>query len=211
LGLIATRSISKEIEGIHELVTKNKENIIAGQKAYAALSILRKDPQDAVAKSTFERYKASLGYGLLLKRYAEDVTSASAEQIDKAAWDTVPKVKPLFWAFRIMMMLGFWFIALFAIAFYFSMKHKLNTPWFLKLAFYSLPLPWVAIELGWFVAEYGRQPWVIDGILPTFMGVSSIGVSDVTISLVGFLIFYTGLAIVEMMLMMKYIRLGPES
>ena len=82
--------------------------------------------------------------------------------------------------------------------------------WFLRTLFYSLPLPWVAIELGWFVAEHGRQPWVIDGVLPTYLGTSSLTASDLWISLGGFILLYTGLAIVEVFLMVKYIKLGPE-
>lgn len=69
----------------------------------------------------------------------------------------------------------------------------------------------MAAEVGWVVAEYGRQPWVVDGYLPTFMGVSSLPSSSVWMSLVGFVFFYTVLAVVEMYLMIKYIRLGPEN
>ncbi len=78
------------------------------------------------------------------------------------------------------------------------------------MAFFSLPLPWVAAEVGWVVAEYGRQPWVVDGYLPTFMGVSSLTSTDVWISICGFIFFYSMLAVVEVYLMVKYIRLGPE-
>ena len=70
---------------------------------------------------------------------------------------------------------GFYFILLFALGFYLSVVHKLHTSrWYHRIAFYSLPLPWVAAELGWIVAEYGRQPWVVQGMLPTFMGASSL-------------------------------------
>jgi cytochrome d ubiquinol oxidase subunit I len=86
----------------------------------------------------------------------------------------------------------------------------LKNRWFLRVALFSLPLPWIAAEMGWIVAEYGRQPWVVDGLLPTFMGVSSVSVTNVWISLSGFILFYTALAIVEVYLMVKYIRLGPE-
>jgi cytochrome d ubiquinol oxidase subunit I len=64
--------------------------------------------------------------------------------------------------------------------------------------------------LGWFVAEYGRQPWTIDGVLPTYLSVSSISAGSVITSLAGFVLFYSTLAVVEIYLMVKYIRLGPE-
>ena len=81
----------------------------------------------------------------------------------------------------------------------------------MKLALYGIPLPWIAIECGWFVAEYGRQPWAIAEILPTQLGVSSLSIGTVWASLIGFILLYTGLFVVEMYLMFKYARLGPSS
>jgi cytochrome d ubiquinol oxidase subunit I len=119
-------------------------------------------------------------------------------------------VPVLFWSFRIMVALGFYFIFLFAAAFLVASRRRLRqNPWLLKLAFYSLPLPWIAAELGWIVAEYGRQPWIIDSVLPTFLGASNVPAYNVLLSLGGFVLFYTALAIVEVWLMLKYIRLGP--
>ena len=107
--------------------------------------------------------------------------------------------------------LGFYFIAMFALAFWFASRRELEKhKWFLHVVFLSLPLPWIAGELGWTVAEYGRQPWIIEGVLPTFLGVSSVSVSQVSFSLTGFVLFYTALAVVDVWLMVKYIRLGPD-
>jgi cytochrome d ubiquinol oxidase subunit I len=75
----------------------------------------------------------------------------------------------------------------------------------------SIPLPWIAIEFGWIVAEYGRQPWAISEILPTFLATSSLTVNDILISLTGFIVFYTGLAIVEGWLMIRFVKQGPSS
>jgi cytochrome d ubiquinol oxidase subunit I len=117
----------------------------------------------------------------------------------------------LFWSFRVMVLLGFTFIAMFAFAFWLSAVQRLERyRWFLRTAFLMLPLPWVAIELGWIVAEYGRQPWAIEGVLPTFLGVSATAASNVVSSLVGFVVFYTALAIVDGFLMARTIRLGPD-
>ena len=110
-----------------------------------------------------------------------------------------------------MVALGLFFIALFATAFYLASRHRFErTRWFLKLAFFSMPLPWIAAELGWVVAEYGRQPWSIDGVLPTFLGVSTLHAGSLIASLVGFILFYTTLAVVEVYLMVRMIRRGPE-
>lgn len=209
LGLIATRSVDKQVPGIEELVAEAKQRIRKGINAYQALQVLLQDKHNAVAKMTFEQYGADLGYALLLKRYTDKVVDATPEQINAAAWDTVPNVAPLFWSFRLMVACGIFFIALFAAAFYLASRRRLETRWFLWTAAASLPLPWIAVELGWFVAEHGRQPWAIEGILPTYLGTSSVAAHDLWLSMGGFVFFYTALAIVEVYLMVKYIRLGP--
>lgn len=210
LGLIATRSFNTPLPGINQLVDENKTRIERGMKAYAALKTLQKDKTDPSALLEMEKYEADLGYGLLLKRYTNNVVDATPDMITQAANDTVPRVAPMFWSFRVMVFSGFYLIFFFATAFYLSAKKRLNTPWFLKMALVSLPVPWIAIELGWFVAEYGRQPWSIQGVLPTFLGVSSVSSSNVLFSLIAFIVFYTSLAVIEVFLMKKYIRLGPD-
>lgn len=211
LGLIATRSLHTPVYGILDLVEESKARIKSGQLAYSALSALKIDPQDKNAENLFDANQSNIGYGLLLKKYTDDVLHATDEQIQKAAWDTVPNVFTLFWAFRIMVACGLYFIILFALAFYLAQKRQLDKHrWFLWIALFSLPLPWVATQVGWIVAEYGRQPWLVEGLLPTFMGVSSLNAGSVFISLAGFIFFYSALAIVDLVLMVKYIRLGPE-
>lgn len=210
LGIIATRSLDTELEGIDELVETGKTRIQKGISAYGALKKLQKNPDNAEAKRIFEREGEYLGYGLLLKNVTDDVLSATEKDIAKAAESLHPDVLPMFLSFRIMVACGFYLIFLFIVGFYLSAKRKLDTKWFLKMAFWSLPLPWIAAEFGWFVAEYGRQPWAVEGILPTFLGVSSVSKGQVLTSLAGFVIFYTVLAIIEVYLMVKYIRLGPE-
>jgi cytochrome d ubiquinol oxidase subunit I len=211
LGLIATRSLDTPVPGINDLVAQNQQRIQDGMEAYSALRVLLKTPNDKNAQKQLADHQNNLGYSLLLKRYTPNVVDATPEQIKKAAWDTVPNVAVIFWSFRIMVGCAFFFLGLFAWAFYLSCKRTLEKKWFLWTALLSLPLPWVASEMGWLVAEHGRQPWAIDGVLPTFLGTSSLATSDLWISLSGFVIFYTALAIVEVYLMTKYIRLGPES
>ena len=123
----------------------------------------------------------------------------------------MPDVLPLFWSFRLMVGLGFLFVLFFAASFYFSARRKLHEQrWLMTIAVAMLPTPWIAAELGWIVAEYGRQPWVVDGVLPTFLAVSNVPASNVVASLTGFVIFYTALAIADAYLMVKYARLGPD-
>ncbi|MDR3368527.1 cytochrome ubiquinol oxidase subunit I [Rhodoferax sp.] len=212
MGIIGTRSLSKEIPGIHEIKAKNRERIVLGIQAVNALEALRANRDNVAAKSLFEKYKADLGFGLLLRKYVLDVNQATPEIVDQAVNDTVPRVLPMFWGFRIMVGLGFAMLMLFGLAFYGTLKTSVEQkPWLLKWALWMLPAPWLACELGWFVAEYGRQPWSIYGVLPTHMSVSTLSVGNVYGSLAGFIGFYTVLLVVEMFLMFKFARMGPGS
>jgi cytochrome bd ubiquinol oxidase subunit I len=211
LGLIATRSTDTEVPGIFELVEHARQRIINGIPASTALRALRQNPNDQGARDALKAHAEDLGYALLLRKYVDDPSQASAAQIEKAAWDTVPSVAPIFWSFRVMVALGTFFILLFAIGFYLAAKRRIvQSRRFLTVALWSLPLPWVAAELGWFVAEHGRQPWSIEGVLPTFLAVSPIPASSVALSLTGFAVFYTVLAVIDIFLLKKYVRLGPS-
>ena len=212
MGLIGTRSVSKEIPGIVEIKAKNRERIISGIEAVQRLEALRKNPSDPELKARFEERKNDLGFGLLLKKYTKDVSAATPEMVDQAVNDTVPRVSPLFWSFRVMVGLGFLMLALFGFAAWYSVKGSFaDHRWLLRAALWSLPLPWIASELGWFVAEYGRQPWTIYGVLPTHLSVSTLSVGSLYGSIAGFVGFYTILLIVELYLMVKFARQGPGS
>jgi cytochrome d ubiquinol oxidase subunit I len=211
LGLIATRSLDKEVPGIKELVAHAEQRIKNGLIAYDALEKLRADPSSAAEKARLDATAADLGHALLLKKIRPDVRNATPEEIAKAAWSTVPAVSPLFWSFRFMVGLGFYFIALFAIAFVLASKRRLDRyRLFLWAALLSLPLPWIAAELGWIVAEVGRQPWVIEGVLPTFLAVSNLSAANVWTTLIGFVVFYSTLAVVDIFLMVKTAKAGPQ-
>ncbi|MDD5363826.1 MAG: cytochrome ubiquinol oxidase subunit I [Gallionellaceae bacterium] len=210
LGLIATRSTSKEIPGIKEIRAANQARVESGIVAVKALERLRKG--DLEARAAFEAHRKDLGYGLLLKKYSPDVALATPAMIEQAAHDTVPKVAPLFWSFRLMVVLGFAFAALFTLSFWYSLKGSFaDRKWLLRWAVLFIPMPWIAAELGWVVAEYGRQPWSIFGILPTHLSTSTLSVGSLYGSIAGFLGFYTLLLVAELYLMFKFARLGPSS
>jgi cytochrome d ubiquinol oxidase subunit I len=209
LGIIATRSFDAPVQGIDELVARAQTRIKSGIVAYDALERVKANRSDIKARIDLETHAHDLGYALLLKRYVSDPRKADDAQIAKAAADTVPGVVPLFWTFRIMVALGFYFIALFAAAFWYTSKLDFSRTWLLRLFLWSVPLPWLAAELGWFVAEYGRQPWAIDGVLPTFLASSSVSLAQILFTLCGFVLFYSSLAVVDFILMRKYVRMGP--
>ena len=211
MGIIGTRSLDKKIPGFDELEPRIAKRILNGVVAVNALEALRKEPKNAELLEAFNAVKDDLGHGRLLKKYVDDVNKATPEMVAKAVDDAIPAVFPLFWSFRLMVGLSGIFLTMLVTAFYFSIKNDLNKPWLLRWAVLSIPLPWIACELGWFVAEYGRQPWTINNVLPTYLSTSSLSTGSLLFSLAGFLLFYSLLLVIEIFLMFKYARLGPSS
>lgn len=212
MGIIATRSLDGQVTGISELIAEHKVRIRQGIHAYALLERLKSGDKSPELEAEFDALKVDLGYGLLLKPYTDKVVDASEAQIHAAALDSIPSVAPMFWSFRFMVGSGMIMLLVFAAAFWQSTRHKIaEKKWVLRAALYSLPLPWVAIECGWFVSEFGRQPWTISEVLPTYMSASSLTAADLWFSIISITIFYAILLVIELFLMFKFVRQGPSS
>ncbi|WP_299599425.1 cytochrome ubiquinol oxidase subunit I [uncultured Microbulbifer sp.] len=212
LGIIATRSLDEEVMGFDRIIPENEQRIRRGMQAFALLEQLRGGDTSQETKNAFADLQADLGYGLLLKRYTEKVTDATDEQIRMAAERSIPRVAPLFWCFRIMVASGFIMLFVFIAAFIQSTRHRsAGNRAVLYTCLWALPLPWIAAECGWIVAESGRQPWSIAEVLPTYMSASSITRGEVIGSLTAIIAFYTALAVIEVYLMLRFTRLGPSS
>ena len=212
MGIIATRTLDEEVTGIKDLIKDHEVRIRNGMVAYGLLEKLRAGDKSAEVREQFEATKIDLGYGFLLKRYTDKVVDATEEQIKAASYDSIPTVAPMFWSFRIMVAAGVIMLFVFAAAFWQSTRHQIaEKKWVLRAALYSLPLPWIAIEAGWFVSEFGRQPWTISEVLPTFMSASSLTTTDLWFSIISITVFYTILLVIEAFLMFKFARLGPSS
>ena len=212
MGLIATRSIDKQVMGIQDLLVENEARIRNGMQAYAILEKLRSGEKTSEDVDAFEKVKKDLGYGLLLKQHTENVVDATEAQIKQAAKDSIPQVAPLFWSFRIMVGCGILMLFIFGAAFYQTCRQKIDQrPWVLKLAVFGIPLPWIASEAGWFVAEYGRQPWAVGEILPVHMAASNLPASEIWFSMGLVVLLYTVFLVIEVYLMQKFVRLGPSS
>jgi cytochrome d ubiquinol oxidase subunit I len=123
----------------------------------------------------------------------------------------IPPVTPVFLSFRIMVGLGTLFIFLIILAWWLAKKDKLlNHRGFLRIMLYSLPLPSIAIQVGWIVAEVGRQPWIVYGLLKTNDAVSkNLTIGDVVLTLGIFIVLYTALAVLDFTLLTYYARKGP--
>ncbi|MFJ3485066.1 cytochrome ubiquinol oxidase subunit I [Pseudomonas sp. NPDC090202] len=212
MGIIATRSVDKQVTGIKDLVIEHQGRIRNGMLAYDLLGKLRAGDKSEQTLTAFNAVKKDLGYGLLLKRYTDKVVDANEQQIKQAALDSIPKVASIFWTFRLMVLSGVLMLLLFACAFWASArKNESKKRWLLKWALFSLPLPWIATQTGWWVAEHGRQPWSIGEVLPVHLSASTLSTGDIMGSILALVGFYTVLLVIEMYLMIKFARLGPSS
>ncbi|HHQ4507764.1 cytochrome ubiquinol oxidase subunit I [Aeromonas hydrophila] len=212
MGIIATRSLDEQVTGLKDLKARHEERIRSGMLAHEALEAMRADGNNQAARATFDRHRQDLGYGLLLTPYAKEIGKADEAAIAKAVADSIPQVAPLFWSFRLMVGIGVVLLALFAAAFLQLCRGKLvQSPRLLKALFWSIPLPWIAIEAGWFVAEFGRQPWTISDVLPVSASVSLLTPGQLWFSLISICLIYTSLLVVELFLLRHVIRKGPAS
>ncbi|MFN8239344.1 MAG: cytochrome ubiquinol oxidase subunit I [Bacteroidales bacterium] len=196
------------VPGIKDLTLGNAEHnimsvdekISRGKVAIQALkdySIAKKTNDAGTQSSSLGTLNANyqyLGYGYLTE-----------------ARQTVPPVKITFYSFRMMVGLGFWFIVLFIIALTLVMKNRVeNKKWFLWASLVSIPLAYLASQFGWMVTEVGRQPWVIQDLMPSLVAVSDINVGSVKITFVLFAVTFTVLLIAEIKIMLKQIKIGPK-
>jgi cytochrome d ubiquinol oxidase subunit I len=119
-----------------------------------------------------------------------------------------PPVTITFWAFRIMVALGTIF-PLLAIFGWLKLKRLTEYPLYLKAMILAIPLPYIAIDCGWAVAEVGRQPWIVHGLMRNKDAVSPVDPSQVAISLAAFIIVYAFLGAIDIYLLVKYAKKGP--
>jgi cytochrome d ubiquinol oxidase subunit I len=208
LSLLAFRDADAFVPGINDIVNGNEEQEILpadtrikkGKIAIQALADYKQAKSDgdvALAKEKlieFEENYPHFGYGFL-----------------KDKEDIVPPVKLTFYSFHIMVGLGLFFILFFAWMLYASLKAKVEKhKWVLQLSVWSILLGYIASELGWIVAEVGRQPWTIQDILPVGASTSHLSVGSVQTTFFMFLILFTVLLIAEIKIMLAQIKKGPE-
>lgn len=124
--------------------------------------------------------------------------------------DERPPVLITFASFKLMVGLGFYF-CLITIVGWFLRNKLMEYPWYLRIMMFSIPLPYIASELGWIVAEVGRQPWIVYGLMKTQDAASPIAVSQVATTLIGFILVYGLLGAVGFYLIVKNAKKGPET
>jgi cytochrome d ubiquinol oxidase subunit I len=213
LSLLVTHSLDGTVPGADVLTQQAAERIRNGIPAVEALQRLSQNPGDAQAMAQFKAHEKDLGFGFLAARYApeQDASKAAPSDIEKAAADTMPLVWPVFWSFRVMVGFGLLMLAYFVLAVIHTMSNQVeNRRVFLRLAVWAIPVPFIACETGWLVAEIGRQPWTVYEVLPTWMSASTHSVAYMVFSLTGFVVLYSSFILIEMYLMVRAVRQGPD-
>ncbi|AGA89224.1 cytochrome bd-type quinol oxidase, subunit 1 [Thioflavicoccus mobilis 8321] len=211
-SLLVTRSLDEPVPSAEELVERAQGRIRSGIQAVTALKALQSEPDDAEARARFEAHQDDLGYGFLVGLYAQDQDPALATETDilLAARDAIPNMAMVFWSFRVMVAAGLLMLTFFILAVIFTLRNDVeHHRGFLRFSLLMIPVPFIACEAGWLVAEIGRQPWTVYEILPTWMSVSTHSVTHLVFSLTGFVLLYSTFIAIEMYLMVKFIRQGP--
>jgi len=208
LSLLANREFGSFVPGVNDLVYGNpeqgvmgaEEKIVLGKQAIHQLALYKKAQENnddvvaAAALAAFSEHQDYLGYGYL-----------------NSAEETVPNVPLVFYSFHMMVVLGTLFPVLFAAILFFLYKKNLGEQkWFLRLGVLSVFLGYVASQSGWVVAEVGRQPWAIQGLLPVSIARTNLTTTTVQMTFFMFLIIFTTLLIAEVRIMTKQIQNGPE-
>ncbi len=211
LSLLVTHTLDGSVPGADQLEAEAAQRIRNGIPAVKALQALSRDPGDQSALATFRAHQKDLGYGFLVQGFQKDLDKVTDADIQAAARYSMPPVWPVFWSFRVMVAAGFTMLAFFVLAMIFSLQNSVDKRrWFLKIALWMIPVPFIANEVGWLVAELGRQPWTVFGVLPTWMSASTHSVAYMVFSLAGFVLIYSSFIVVEMFLMVRAIRQGPD-
>jgi len=212
LSLITSHNLTGTVEGVDPIVAKYKTRVENGIKAYVALHQRWDNKATPESEKIFSTTQQDLGFAYLLLPYTTDVAHATPEQITAAAKSGIPNLLISFFTFRIMIAIwGVCFILL-LLGVIFALRHSvIQHRFFLRCCLYAIPLPYIAAECGWVLAEVGRQPWAIHNILPTFMGISTLDTASLITSLVLFTLFYGVLFSLELFLMFKFARKGPST
>ena len=199
LSILATHDIDGVVLGIEDLKEEGKERIAKGKLALQAFKEYRQlkdiDPVKAAeARKVLDEHVAYFGYGYI----------DSPEEL-------VPPVTLVYWAFRVMIGFGGFLLLLMIVVLWAERKGKMeHLTWLQRVALWSIPLVYIAGQAGWIVAEVGRQPWVIEGLLPTKAAVSSVSVGAVQTTFFLFVAIFTLFLAIEIRIMLKAIKEGPK-
>lgn len=210
LSILATHDIDGVVPGINDILngyTDNEGNVIPsvadkmemGKTAIEALATYRElkdiNPELAAqAKETLQENVKYMGYGYL-----------------ETPEDVIPPIGIVYWAFRIMIGLGMFLALVLVLAVWFAYKGSIaKMNWLHWIALASIPLVYICGQAGWVVAEVGRQPWTIQGLLPVNVAISDVSASAVQTTFFVFLAIFALFLAIEIRIMIGAIKKGPE-
>lgn len=214
LSVMATRDIHGYVPGVNDIINgyttpdgqtepSAAEKIERGKKAITALATYRKAKNEGASDEILNSQLAILNSNIQYFGYGY------VRNVD----ELVPFIPVSFWAFRVMVGFGCLIILFFAIVLFLVYKKDITAlpAWYYIVAIALLPCAYVASEAGWLVAEFGRQPWTIQDILPTWASVSDLSSGSVALTFFIFLLLFTTMLAVEISIMLKQIKRGPEA
>ena len=179
------------------------------QRGSEARSVLRDFQRARMVNDTEQVY--NVGMVFKDKDFQENYFRYFGYSSIKKAEDIIPSVTTSFYSFHLMVILGFLFILIFALAIHLLFKGTITTNrWFLWIAFLSIPLPYIASELGWVLTEVGRQPWIIQDTMTVSDGVSQLNSGSVIVTFILFAALFTILLVSEISIMVKQVKTGPK-
>ncbi len=202
------------VPGLKDLVYGNKEhNILSAQEKISRGRVARdllysyKEARNAGDETLVETLRLEFDNTVFQQEYFKYFGYAFLER----PGDIVPNVPIVFYSFHIMVALGFLFILVQFLAWYYSFRKNLETKkWFLRLSLFVLPLAYLAQQTGWIVTEFGRQPWIIQDLMPVSIAASSASSTTVQVTFWLFAILFTALLVAEIAIMKKQIQNGPK-
>lgn len=210
LSILATHDIDGYVPGINNMIegyTTSEGEVIPSAE--------EKIERGKVAIDAFEEYRELKDSNPEAAAEARKVLDENIEYFGYGYIDSpkelVPPVNLIYWAFRVMVGLGGALLVLMCVVLWAERKKRLEgMRWLLWGALLSIPLVYIAGQAGWIVAEVGRQPWVIEGLLPTKAAVSSVSVSAVQTTFCIFVAIFTLFLAIELRILTKAIKKGPE-
>lgn len=211
LSLLGYRDANAFVPGVRDLV----EGGYTFPDGTTALSFSEKRERGQLAIQALADYQRA-------KEENRDVDAANYETVIRENYpyfgygylqsehEMVPNIPLSFYGFHLMVIIGLYFILFFIIVLYFYRRKSMEkNRWLLYIALWSIPLAYIASQLGWMVAEVGRQPWTIQDVLPVRAATSAVSFGNVMTTFILFAVLFTALLIAEVTIMVKEIKKGP--
>ncbi len=214
LSYMAFGNFDAFVPGINDLINGNPdqgiiptaEKIERGKYARETLATL-KDARDRNDEATYNSLKQKFDDPEFIDVYFKYFGYGF---IDNPI-NTIPSVPVAFYSFHLMVGLGFYFVLLLAVILIKTFRNKIDrSKFWLRLALWSIPLAYLASQSGWVLAELGRQPWVVQDLLPTMAAISHLNTSTVQVTFFLFLVLFTSLLIAEVSIMVTQVKKGPK-